>query len=243
MTTPDLDVLGALTRDYAAFQSRKSGLATALGGLMAILLALAALSPDLMGARVTGRLLVEYLVWMPFLWLALKWGVGRVLYRGLGPVKPSPDAAYERRRWFWIQGLALFLLAFLLAGLYAFASGLMQVNPSRAALCPPPLWMLLMPFLYLLPAPWVLRGIEEARAYVVLVGQCMLWLVPFFLLSFWPPRSASLPAEWGRFGDLSGIGMVGLILLILVWGALAMIRGWREHHQYLAILRALPRES
>ena len=136
MTTPDLDVLGALTRDYAAFQSRKSGLATALGGLMAILLALAALSPDLMGARVTGRLLVEYLVWMPFLWLALKWGVGRVLYRGLGPVKPSPDAAYERRRWFWIQGLALFLLAVLLAGLYAFASGLMQVNPSRAALCP-----------------------------------------------------------------------------------------------------------
>ena len=55
MTTPDLDVLGALTRDYAAFQSRKSGLATALGGLMAILLALAALSPDLMGARARSR--------------------------------------------------------------------------------------------------------------------------------------------------------------------------------------------
>ncbi|HEX9011037.1 MAG TPA: hypothetical protein VF804_11785 [Holophagaceae bacterium] len=33
MITPDLD---ALTRDYAAFQSHKSGLATALGGLMAI---------------------------------------------------------------------------------------------------------------------------------------------------------------------------------------------------------------
>ena len=50
MTTAELEALGALTREYAAFQSRKSGLATALGGLMAILLVLAALSPNLMGA-------------------------------------------------------------------------------------------------------------------------------------------------------------------------------------------------
>ena len=62
MTTLDLKALEALTRDYAAFQSRKSGLATALGGLMAIALVLAALSPNFMGAHAMNRLLIEYLV-------------------------------------------------------------------------------------------------------------------------------------------------------------------------------------
>ena len=38
MTAPNLDALITLTRDYAVFQARKSGLATALGGLMAVLL-------------------------------------------------------------------------------------------------------------------------------------------------------------------------------------------------------------
>ena len=59
MTTPDLKALEALTRDYAAFQSRKSGLATALGGLMAIVLVLAAMSPNFMGVHVMDRLLIE----------------------------------------------------------------------------------------------------------------------------------------------------------------------------------------
>ncbi|WP_291271085.1 hypothetical protein [Geothrix sp.] len=91
MTAPNLDALITLTRDYAVFQARKSGLATALGGLMAVLLVLAALSPDFMGARATGRLLIEYLIWIPLLWLALKGLAGRALYRGLGTVKASPD--------------------------------------------------------------------------------------------------------------------------------------------------------
>ena len=242
MTTPDLDALGTLTRDYAAFQARKSGLATVLGGLMAVILVVAALSPNFMGAQVSDRLLIEYLVWAPFLWLALKWGCSRVLYRGLGAVKPSADAAYERRRWFWILGLALFLLAVLVAALYAFASGFLQASHSRAALCPPPMWVLMMPFLYLLPMPWTIRGIEEARVYTILVGQCILWLIPFFLFSF-GPANPPLRSGWGLFGDVTGICLVILFELIQIWGALAMVRGWKEHRQYLAILRSLPRES
>jgi uncharacterized membrane protein (DUF485 family) len=239
---PDLAALAALTRDYAAFQSRKSGLATALGGLMAVVLVIAALSPNFMGARVLDRLFIEYLVWVPFFWLAAKGLGGRFLYQGLGIVKASPDGTYERRRWFWILGLALFLIAVLLAALYAFTSGLLQANQPRAALFPPPMWILLMPFLYLLPMPWAIRGIEEARAYAVLVGQCILWLVPLFLFSYGPP-SPPLKTGWGLFGDVTGIGLLVLIYLVLIWGALAMVRGWKEHREYLAILRALPQES
>ena len=55
---PDLAALAALTRDYAAFQSRKSGLATALGGLLAVLLVIAALSPNFMGAQVLDHLFI-----------------------------------------------------------------------------------------------------------------------------------------------------------------------------------------
>lgn len=242
MTTPDLESLSTLTRDYAAFQARKSGLATALGGLLAAVLVLAALSPNAMGTRMRDRLLIEYLVWVPFLWLALKWMVGKVLYHGLGTVKASPDGAYEHRRWLWILGLALFLVAVLLAALYAFASGFLQANPSRSALPPPPMWVLMMPLLYLIPTPWTIHGIEEARVYAVLVGQCILWLVPTFLLSFGTPTQR-LHSDWGLFGDLSGIGLIILVLTVLVWGALAMVRGWREHREYQSLLRSLPRES
>ncbi len=241
MTTPDLDALSATTREYAAFQSRKSGLATALGGLMAIVLVLAALSPNYMGAHVLDRLAIEYLVWVPMLWLGLKWALGRVLYRGLGTVKAAPDSAYERRRWYWILGLALFLLAMSLAALYAFALGFLQPNPSRAAICPPPMWLLLMPLLYLLPMPWLIRGIEEARVFAVLVGQCILWLVPLFLFSFGPSNPAN--HEWTVTGHLAMTAYLVLIFLIQIWGALAMIRGWKEHRQYLALLRSLPREA
>jgi len=239
MTLHDLDALGALTRDYAAFQARKSGLATALGGLMAVVLVIAALSPNFMGVHAMNRLLVEYLVWVPFLWLALKWLFGRVVYRGFGPGRPRPDETYERRRWFWILGLALFLVAVLLAALYAFASGFLQANQPRAALRPAPMWLLIMPFLYLLSMPWAIRGIEEARVYAVLVGQCLLWLIPLFLFSFGPP-TPPLNTGWGLFGDITGICLLVLVYLVLVWGALAMVRGWREHREYLALLRALP---
>ena len=242
MTTPDLKALESLTRDYAAFQARKSGLATALGGLMAVVLVLAALSPNFMGVHAFNRLLVEYLVWTPFLWLALKGIISRWAYRGLGPVRAMPDGAYERRRWFWILGLALFLLAVLLAALYAFAAGLLAANQPRAALQPLPRWMLLMPFLYLIVMPWAIRGIEEARAYVVLVGQCMLWLIPHVIFSFGPPAPPVKPG-WGLFGDVMGVSILVLIYVVLIWGALAMLRGWKEHREYLALLQALPREA
>ena len=242
MTPSDLDALSALTRDYAAFQTRKSGLATALGGLMAVILVLAALSPNFMGVHVLDRLLIEYLVWVPFFWLFLRMVLGRLVYRGLGPVKAMPDAAYERRRWHWILGLALFLLAGVLMGLYAFASGRLLAGQPRAAICPPPLWMLLMPFLYLLAMPWAIRGIEEARAYCVLVAQSLLWLIPWFLFSFGPP-SPPLKTGWGLFGEITGISMLVLIYMVMIWGALAMVRGWKEHRDYLALLKALPREA
>jgi hypothetical protein len=238
MIAPNLKALETLTRDYATFQTRKSGLATALGGLLAMLLVLAALSPNYMGASLANRLLVEYLVWVPFLWLALK-GIGnRLLYRDLGMVKALPDAAYQRRLWMWVLGLALFLIVVLLTALHAFASGFLQGNLPRPRLRPFSSWILIMPALYLLPMPWLIRGIEEARVYAVLVGQCILWLIPIFLFNF-GPRVPPQSSGWGRFGDLAGIGLVVLILMVLVWGALAMIRGWREHREYLALLRKL----
>jgi len=241
MTTAELEALGALTREYAAFQSRKSGLATALGGLMAILLVLAALSPNLMGADLLQRPLLHYILFVPFLWLVLKWLGGLLLYRGLGRVKAMPDERYERRRWFWILGLALFLMAYLLVGLYAFMNGFLIQKPSFAPLSPPAAWILWLPLLYLLPTPWLIRGIEEARVYAVLVAQCMIWLVPLFLFAFGartPPNQA-----WSMSGHLAMTAFLALILVIQTWGALAMIRGWKEHRKYLAILRALPREA
>ena len=244
MTTTDLaalGTLGTLTREYAAFQSRKSGLATALGGLMAILLVLAALSPNLMGADLLHRPLLDCILFVPFLWLVLKWSGGRLLYRGLGTVKAMPDERCERRRWFWILGLALFLMAYLLIGLYGFMSGFLIQKPSGAPLYPPASWVLWLPLLYLLPMPWVIRGVEEARVYAVLVGQCMIWLAPLFLFAFGartPPHQV-----WTMAGHLSMTAFLILILLIQIWGALALVRGWKEHREYLALLRALPRES
>ena len=240
MTTPDLDTLGTLTREYAAFQSRKSGLATALGGLMAILLVLAALSPNLMGADLLQQPLRNYILFVPFLWLFLKWLGGLLLYRGLGLVKAMPNERDERRKWFWILGLALALMAYVLAGLWAFMNGFLVQNPGSAPLCPPSTWVLLLPLLYLLPMPWTIRGIEEARVYAVLVGQCMIWLAPLFLFTFGPRNPAN--HAWTVAGHLSMTTFLILILLIQVWGALAMVRGWKEHRQYLALLRALPQE-
>ena len=240
MTTPDLDTLAALTRDYAAFQTRKSGLATALGGLIAMVLAMTAFSPAFMGARLGPRLLLEYLVWTPLLWLMLKEALARVVYRGLGTVRALPDSAYERRRWLWIFGLAMFLLAVGCSGLYAFTRGLLQAGGAHDARVPaPPLWLLAMPPIYLLAMPWAIRGIEEARAYAVLVGQSVLWLLPYFLFYFGAP-TPPLKTGWGLFGDLFGVGILVLWFLILVWGALAMVRGWKEHRDFRRLLGVLP---
>jgi len=229
MTNPDLDALGALTREYAAFQARKSGLATALGGLMAILLVLAALSPNLMEAALLRRPLLIGALSVPFLWLILKGLGGLLLYRGLGTVKAMPDARYERRRWFWILGLALLLMAVLMVGLYGFMNGFLIQKPRCAPLGPPASWVLLFPLLYLLPMPWAIRGLEEARVYAVLVAQCMIWLVPQFLFGF---GAASPPNQaWTMVGQLTMGAFLVLILLIQVWGALAMVRGWKEHRQ------------
>ena len=240
MTTPDLDALAALTRDYAAFQTRKSGLATALGGLMAVVLAVGSLSPLFMGARLGHRLLLEYLVWTPLLWLLLKGLLARALYRGAGAVKALPDGAYERRRWFWIFGLAMFLLVVGCSGLYAFTRGLLQAGAAHDARVPsPPLWLLAMPPAYLLAMPWAIRGIEEARAYAVLVGQSVLWLIPYFLFYFGAPTPPQ-KSGWGLFGELLGVSILVLWFLILVWGALAMVRGWKEHRDFRRLLGALP---
>lgn len=239
MTTPDLDALAALTRDYAAFQSRKSGLATTLGGLLAMVLAMSAFSPAFMGARLGHRLLLEYLAWTPLAWLLLKELLARALYRGAGTVRALPDGAYERRRWFWIFGLAMFLLAVGLSGLYAFARGFLQAGASHGDAPAPPLWLLAMPLAYLLAMPWAIRGIEEARVYAVLVGQSVLWLLPFFLFHFGAPAPPQRTG-WGRSGDLFGIGILGVWFLILVWGALAMVRGWKEHRDFRKLLGAMP---
>ena len=248
MTTPDLEVLAALTRDYAAFQSRKSGLATALGGALVLLLFWIAVLPQVFGIWLLQRPALEWTLLAPFLWLALKELLARRLYQSLGTVKPPPDAAYERRRWFWIFGLALFLMTCLAVATYGFVSGALMAAkpwvkglPEGHPLDHPWPWLIWMPLLYLLPAPWVLRGTEEARAYAVLVGQCLLWMIPAFLFGYgaFPPiRPLSKAA-----GILAPLGLVTLIIGIAVWAALAMVRGWKEHREYLALLRALPREA
>lgn len=246
MTTTDLDgldleALGTLTRDYAAFQARKSGLATALGGLMAVLFLTAPMYVDALGLRLMGRYLLEYLLLAPFVWLGLKALLGRLLYHDLGEVKAIPDAAYERRRWFWILGIALFIGVFLILCILGFASGFLHASPSAACVTMPSLGALWLPLLYLAPTPWMLRGIEEARAYAVLVGECMLWFLASFL-AFWSVRPYGHPTM-ETASTLVQIILVLLLLAILLWSALAMVRGWKEHREYLAILRALPRES
>ena len=241
MNSLDLSKLEALTRNYAAFQARKSGLATALGGFLAILLFVAPAKLDFFSIQFMGRRLLEYLLLIPFAWLVMKPLLGRILYRGLGVVKAFPDARYERGRWFWITGLAGCLMLFQTICLFGFSSGFLHaaiVQPPRGTF---PLWVLALPLLYLAPAPWMLRGVEEARAYSVLVGLCLLWLTSLFVLSY-----AALDAPHLRMPAASVIlpvGYVGFVLSVLIWASLAMIRGWREHREYLSILRILPQEE
>ena len=248
MTTPDLRSLDALTRDYAAFQARKSGLATALGGGLVFVLFLVGLTPGVFGLHILDRPILEGFLVVPLLWLALKALVAHLLYRGLGTVKAAPDLAYERSLWFWRLGLALFLMVCLIVALYGFASGALRAGfPVSRGLSPnhplahPWAWLIWLPLLYLAPTPWAIRGIEEARAYAVLVGQCMLWLIPVFLFAFdahAPVGHLPLAAR-----VLSYLGLFVLLLGLAGWATLAMIRGWKEHRDYLALLRSLPREG
>jgi hypothetical protein len=230
----ELSKLEALTRDYAVFQARKSGLATALGGLMAILLLVVPMHVDFRWKDVAFVLLT------PFLWLLLKQLLGRWLYRGFGEVKAALDPCAERFRWLWVFGIALFLLAFQAAVLACFATGRLVAPMACGVLIFPGPWVLGLPFLYLLAAPWWIRGVEEARAYAVLVGLCIVWLWPILMLRHFPWHAGP---EKTAFTGSSIMGLLLLAMLVLAWSALAMIRGWREHREYLALLKSLPRED
>ena len=54
-----------------------------------------------------------------------------------------------------------------------------------------------------------------------------------------PRKHVTQAPDWTN----PNIGMVALIELIQIWGALALVRGWKEHRKYLALLRSLPQES
>lgn len=237
MNTVDLAKLEALTKDYAAFQARKSGLATALGGLLVLL--------EIVVVMYVGRSRDSW-IWMvcamPLLWLVAKPLFERWLYRGLGQVKATPDVSQERRRWFWILGLALFLLVFQTLFLIGYIRWSVECSQSSADfkelpgiltnLWRPWLFGLALPVLYLAAAPFGIRGPEEARAYAVLVAQAL-----FFFLELFGAHGVWLLSTFNL-----GIAMAFFLLQIavLVWAALAMIRGWREHREYLVMLRALP---
>lgn len=245
MNTVDLAKLETLTKDYAAFQARKSGLATALGGLMAVLLLVVPMRFDLFAKPVLGRSPMVILLFTPLLWLLLKAILGRWLYHGLGQVKAIPDLGDERRRWVWIFGIAVFLVAFQTAALGGFTTGVLgpapeclQANPGMAAI--PGTWVIGLPTLYLLAAPWGIRGVEEARAYAVQVGLCAIWIWTVLLFRHLAWRSGP---ENMAFTGATVIGGLLLSLAVLAWASLAMIRGWREHREYLALLKSLPREG
>lgn len=248
MTEVNLSKLEALTRDYAAFQARKSGLATALGGLMACLLFWIAVLPQVFRVQLLQRPALEWFLLTPFMWLVLKALLARILYPGIGTVKAQPDPAYERRLARWTFGLALFLMVFLSVAIYGFVSG--ELMAAKPAICQLPrehplfhpwAWLIWLPMAYLAPIPWAIRGVEEARAYAVLAGQCMIWLVLTFLFAF-----MAVPAAPGMPKAATGALALAFVLLdgsVLAWGALAIVRGWREHREYLAILKSLPREE
>lgn len=223
-----LSELESLTRDYAAFQARKSGLATALGGLMALLLTAIPMHLDFRWWW------MQLILLAPLLWVVLRSLLARWLYRGLGEVKAIPDLRAERLRWRWVFGIAVFIVAFQALALMAFAASILgPPEPWRAALVPGP-GLMVWPFLHLLAAPWAIRGAEEGRAYAVLVGLSAIWLWTMLIGRHlaWRPGPEHLPFSLGTV-----IGGLILALLVIAWGALALVRGWREHRQYLALLR------
>src|SRR5664279_4752203 len=88
MSDIDFQKLETFTQDYADFDSRKSGLATALGGVMALIMTLHVFSHSmrlLLGPW--WRLQAVLIFLMPLLWLPLKQLLFHLLYRSMGPVK------------------------------------------------------------------------------------------------------------------------------------------------------------
>lgn len=246
MSGIDLEKLEALTHDYAEFDSRKSGLATALGGAMALLMTLHVFSHatrTLLGPW--WRLQAILIFLMPLLWLPLKQLLFHWLYRGLGPVKALQDAAHEQRKWRWIFAIALILMTFQTLALLGFVSGyasvlqrpeVIQQLPARLpSLWMSWLWVAALPWLYLLLAPWWIKGVEEARAYLVLVGQGVIWIAFGF-------NQVGANIDRATRGWMLPV-FLGIQLGVFVWALRTIRRGWKEHREYLAILQALPRES
>jgi|GEM_PF-534606 len=239
MNAVELSRLEALTKDYAAFQARKSGLATALGGLMVLVEVVVVMYGG--GPRFSRMAWIWVVSLMPLLWLAAKPQLERCLYRGLGQVKAVPDVVQERRRWGWILGLAIFLLFFQTFCLLGFIRWSVEWNQGPEELKELPhilaklwgawLWVLALPLLYLAAAPFGIRGVEEARAYTVLVAQAL-----FFSLEIFGAHGVWL---FGAFNLWLALAFLLLQFSVLVWGGLAMIRGWREHREYLALRKAL----
>jgi hypothetical protein len=191
------------------------------------------------------RILAILIFATPLLWAALKPLLGRLLYRSLGEVKLKPEVTYERQRWYWVYGIVMFLLLFQTAALLSFIQGFLGYlsHPPAVGQIPTDLpshwrswlWVGVMPCAYALMAPWCIRGREEARAYSVLVAQGVIFTVAGF--SFRGVNySAASEAWWGAVWFI-------LQMVILGWATLAIIRGRKEHREYLAILRNLPREE
>lgn len=245
MTTPDLDALSALTRDYAAFQTRKSGLATALGGAMALLVGLNLFHPIRVLAGRWWHIQAALVFFMPVIWLPLKQILFHRLYRGLGPVKALDDLDYENKKWQWIFMVALVLMTFQTLALMGFVSGYAGVlsQPETIRLLPARLpgvwqswlWVAGLPWLYLVLAPWWIKGVEEARAYLVLAGQSSILMLFSFI------------HEGANINKATKVWIIPVFMLIqlgvFVWGIRTIMHGWREHREYLTLLRSLPRES
>lgn len=239
MNAVELSKLEALTKDYAAFQARKSGLATALGGLMAM-------GAFAVSMKVIGEGRPQGIAWAlffpPILWVGIRPVLERWLYRGLGQVKAVPDLRHERMRWHWILGLALFLLAFQAFCMLGSLRGILEVVRhsntlpdaiARMEVCWQPwLGVMALPLVYLGLAPLAIRGLNGARVYAVLVIQSLIFLKQFLA---WHGLYV-LSGSWGMDVCLH----LGLQFAVLVWAIFAMAGGWREHREYLAMLRNLP---
>jgi len=240
MNAVELSKLEALTRDYAVFQARKSGLATALGGLMAV----GAFAASLWRIGGAHPLAAAFFA-PPILWVGVRPVLERWLYRGLGQVKATPDLRDDQRRWGWILGLAILLLAFQTLCLIGSVRGILEVirhteSLREAITRTEAFWhswlgVMSLPLVYLGLAPMAVRGSEGARVYLVLVAQSLIFLKQFLA---WHGLYL-LSGSWGMDVFLH----LGLQFAVLVWAVFAMVGGWREHREYLAMLRNLPLEE
>ena len=240
MNAVELSKLESLTRDYASFQARKSGLATALGGLMAMG-AFAASLWMIGGARPLAAAFFA----PPIFWVGIRPVLERWLYRGLGQVKATSDLRYDQKRWGWILGLAILLLAFQTLCLLGSVRGILEVVRNSGTLSEAiarmeafwRVWLgvMALPLAYLGLAPLAIRGPEGGRVYVVLVAQSLIFLKQFLA---WHGLHV-LSGSWGMDVFL----YLGLQFAVLVWAVFAMASGWREHKDYLAMLRNLPLEE